>query len=121
MAPDRPVGSVSGSHDWAWNRWQAERRSGGSSPEPGAARPRSDRRSARPASGRSRRRADRRDARELESELERTEWRLQAVITRYERLLTEKNRQLDDATEGEPVTVDLRTRLSAAVRRLVLR
>lgn len=89
MAHDRPVGSVSGTRDWAWNRWQADvaaarerdRRSHGDAPsERSAGLPRPDR-------------TDR-----LETRLERQEHRTQTIIDRYEHLLEERERALDAAT-----------------------
>lgn len=120
MANDRPVASVSGNQDWAWNRWQAERQTSGSTDDPPPSRPRGG-----PPSGDPRCRAHggsvRRDVRTLEDELDRTERRLQSVITRYERILTEKNRQLDEGPDGAPAPPGLLATLSNAVRRLVLR
>lgn len=119
MALDRPVASVSGRRDWEWNRLQANRRSGDRRPDDTAARTRGDRPTDRDS--RERHGADRTDVPALERELEQTERRLQSVITRYERLLAERNRQLTDGTDDDPTAGGLRTALSAAVRWVVSR
>lgn len=115
MAHDHPVSSVSGKRDWAWNRWQADRQSRTSPAD--APRPRDNRAAHRDRRPRSRRAADQCDARELE----RTERRLQSIITQYERLLSEKNRQLNEGADAEPTTPGILAALSNAVNRLVSR
>lgn len=119
MANDRPIASISGKHDWAWNRWQADQHSRTSPAD--APRPRGNRAAQRDRRPRSHREADRRDIHELEGELDRTERRLQSIITRYERLLSEKNRQLNEGTDAEPTTPGFLAGLSKAVNRLVSR
>jgi hypothetical protein len=53
--------------------------------------------------------------RELETELERSEHRVQSVINHYERLLAQKNRRLHDETEPEEATTGSRFSLSAVL------
>ena len=89
MVTDRPTASLTGKEDWEWN----ERHAGGSSSDT-SKHHRND------SNGPDRKAALRREIRELEAELERTENRLQCVIDRYERLLTEKNRKLNDCGDS---------------------
>lgn len=121
MAHNRPVESVSGQRDWAWNRWRAGRQSSASGDDAAAALASPDRAARHSARYRRRGGADRSDVRALETELERTERRLQAVITRYERLLHEKNRQLNEGTDAEPGSRGLLAAASNVVRRLTPR
>lgn len=115
MVSDRPTASVTGQEDWEWN----ERCEGGSSSDATVGSTGGRRGSVgpldRPADSLAREAALRREIRELEAELERTECRLQCVVDRYERLLAEKNRRLQqrDHREGDDGSIPY---LSAVLR-----
>ncbi len=108
MSTNIPTESVTGQQGWEWNRMQADRRAQG----------RSANRSTAHAGELARtggRRGDKAstDLEELRSELERKEQRLRYVITHYEQLLTEKNRQLENRRETESEDSGLATILSS--------
>ena len=109
MPTDLPTPSISGQHDWEWNRLQAQQDSQDASTPPANRtdeHPRPEHQCARRGStGPRRSSSDSRCApkdvsrRELAAALERRERRLQHVIDHYEHLLAEKNRQLADQDE----------------------
>lgn len=112
-----PTPSVTGQQDWEWNRLLENRsarnqsqRAESAERRPASAAPPARRATASNPSGS--------DARTVEVTPDREEQQLQSVITRYERLLDEKNRQLAEATE-EPSTAGRGTALLQAVRRLI--
>lgn len=94
MVNNPPTESVSGADDWEWNQWQSEVRGRGTRPETAE----------RPSAGygsttgtqhaREQVIALQRENRELKVEIGRTEDRLQDVVTRYERLLRERERTI---------------------------
>ena len=99
MVTDRPTASLTGQEDWEWNERRERDASDAAKRRCGRTRRADDR--DRPPGLRDRDAALRREIRKLEAELERTERRLQCVIERYEHLLAEKNRRLNDAS-GSP-------------------
>lgn len=114
-----PTASVTGKQDWEWNQLQADRR----------ARARSDSTRSTESNDAATHVAPRQpsvpdgvrdDPRKLVATLERKDRRLRAVITRYEQLLEERNRQLAEATATPDCTSRTGT-LVQAVRRLVAR
>lgn len=114
-----PTASITGNEDWEWNRLQDERRAAAPSPptqstDPRheAPSPRSRRATASEGTGTDRRR--------LVARLDRKDQRLQAVITRYERLLEKRDRELAEATT-EPEWSSHGTSLVQFVRRLITR
>lgn len=116
MANDRPVASVSGKQEWAWNRWQAERRR---EPTHRAGRSREGRRPPDGPAQRPRLSTPPYEDRALERTLHETEQRLQLVIRQYERILDEKNREIAERAEVDRPGQSLLTAFSDAVRRLV--
>jgi hypothetical protein len=112
-----PTASITGKEDWEWNRLQDERRAAAQSPPTQSTEPRHEAPSRRPhrataveGTGTDRRR--------LVARLERKDQRLQAVITRYERLLENRDRELAEATT-EPEWSSHKTSLVQIVRRLI--
>lgn len=111
-----PTASVTGQQDWQWNRLQEERRAAAQSQR---ARCADSRQRAPPKRPRRTTAPDEvwADRQALMATLERKDRRLRAVITRYERLLEERNRELAEATTE--TTWGTRTRtLVQALRRL---
>lgn len=114
MPDDLPTGSVTGRQEWKWNKWQTDRDSPADSP---GATDRRDRGPSGPGADRGtgesglRSRPDgqsgprelrlRRLVEELEARLERKERRIQYIIEHYERLLSEKNRELAARSSAE--------------------
>lgn len=93
MKSDRPIASIIGTQEWEWNRSQAEQKfRDGSKGPPGRRQPK------RGAGEHSNREAP---IQRKITELERKDRRLQDIIDHYERLLTEKDRQL---AKDSPVT-----------------
>lgn len=93
MEPDLPTGSITGQRGWRWNQRQAERE-GTNATRTSVDEPTDEHRRSETAL--------RRDVRALELELERKEDRLRYVIEHYERLLTEKDRQLSNQNRESP-------------------
>lgn len=115
MVDSRPTASVTGRQDWEWNRSRAD-------PQPAAPARRSptpERRPAdRPHRARRAERADRTEVQALAAELERTQRRLDVVVTQYERLLQDRNRRLQAEREDHSGTRPVRS-LVQTIRRLV--
>lgn len=118
MDYDRPVGSVSGTNGWQWNRWQAELRSRAGQPVAQSAGSMGRQRAAENPHVRSAVEIQARDHRSLANELERKERRLQHVIKQYERLLAERNRQLTEAEREEPTAKCLPEPLVTVIERV---
>lgn len=118
MGYDRPVASISGTNGWQWNRWQTEQRS--RRHQPGTKSSGSMGRH-RTASNRYQRQSvetHARDHRSLADELERKERRIQHVITQYERLLAERNRQLSEVEREQSTAKCLPEPLVAVLERI---
>lgn len=114
-----PTASVTGKQDWEWNRLQDERRAAAQSPPTQSTETRHEtlhlrqpRTTALDGRGTDRRR--------LVARHDRKDQRLQAIITRYERLLEKRDRELAEATT-EPEWSSRGTRLVQFVRRLITR
>lgn len=114
-----PTPSVSGQQDWEWNRLQAKRSEDDQSRRAEPTERRRQARSGRPRRGPSSDPAGR-ESQSEEATNGPEDQQLQAVIARYERLLDEKNRQLEAATE-EPSNAGRGTALVQAARRLIAR
>ena len=97
MACDIPTGSVTGQHDWEWNRWQSAENPDVED-ELLTSRPPKREPPARPRELPDRASALRLENRALRAELERQKRHRQYVIEHYERLLTEQNRQIAEQT-----------------------
>lgn len=118
MDESLPTGSITGQQDWEWNRLYGDRRSraasGGDQPRGARSRERPFRPGRAPASRKPRERQPEDPA------LERTEQRLQYVITHYERLLAEKDRRLTDDADDQ-LAADWTAAVLAPLRRLAAR
>lgn len=92
-----PTSSVTGKEGWQWNRLQEDRRAAAQSQRARSTDPRQRSPAERPtrATTPDETWADRQT---LVATLERKDRRLQTVITRYERLLDERDRELAEAT-----------------------
>lgn len=112
-----PTPSVTGKQDWQWNRLQDDRRAAAQSQCSRSTDPRGLAPTERPprATTPDETWADRQT---LVATLERKDQRLQAVITRYERLLDERNRELAEATT-ESTWTSRTSNLIQALRRLI--
>lgn len=112
-----PTASITGKQDWQWNRLQEDRRAAAQSRCSRSTDPRGRAPTERPprATTPGETRADREA---LVATLERKDRRLQAVITRYERLLDERNRELAEATT-ESTWSSRTSNLLQALRRLI--
>lgn len=135
MPNDLPTASVTGRQEWKWNQYQSTRGSRDDSTES------TERQSGRPDTGASRyrrqrtappRQAEQSDAgsgpreqrllciiEDLEAKLEEKEQRIQYVIRHYERLLSERNRQLA-AQDGSESDGDRRLPVLSKVRQYVV-
>lgn len=114
-----PTASVTGQQDWEWNRMQDDRRAGAQSQGTQSTDPHHAASTHRPRGATAPDVAGT-DRRALVAALDRKDRRLQAVITRYERLLEERERELAEANADE-TRPSRTTNLVQAVRRLVAR
>ena len=117
MIDDRPVGSITGQQEWGWNEWQDEQQSRGAPRASVGHRPH-DHRGCR---ARCEKRERQRKIEALNDELDRKERRLQYVIDHYERLLTKRNRELNDQRSSESTQQGGSTVLSKVLRYLTNR
>lgn len=118
MAKNAPTASISGEQDWEWNQWQAaeraRRREGVSEPPTTDSRP-----SEASPSYREMVAALQRENRELEAQIGRKEHHLHHVITQYERILEERNRELRERTGSDAGGDCLAEQVSNLFRRLI--
>lgn len=119
MDDSLPTGSITGQQDWEWNRLYGDRRSrtASSGDHPRETSP--PERPFQPSRAPARRRAMR-ERQSLDTDRERTEQRLQYVITHYERLLAQKNRRLAPDPD-ERLARDWTAAVLAPLRRLAAR
>lgn len=104
MTTDRPTDRLPEQQRWDWNHLQAERETERKSAVSSTPQSRED--CPRPGQG---------TTRSSHTTIEQKEEQLQSVINRYERLLTEKNRQL----ANQPTAAPIRDKLSSALSRVL--
>lgn len=113
MASDRPTGSVSGTGGWDWNRLMENRKrtqDPTQSPGPSSGRIYGDSSSAV---------LDVDPVARAALERGRAGRELRSVITHYERLVSEKDRRLDELTEELPGADSRRNRLLRGLDRVI--
>lgn len=112
-----PTASVTGQQDWEWNRLQNDRRARARPHDPEAPDSRHAASTTPPRRVSVPDGAGERGRRPV-ANLDREDRQLQAVITRYERILDERNREIAEAT-AEPTRTSRTHALVQAVRRFV--
>lgn len=116
MTPDLPTGSVSGKNGWTWNQWQDERKSRNEATTSTVHRSVGDPERRHRGGPPIRDNTNIRDTRVGEPASERRSDSLQNVIDHYERLLSERNRQIERLNRDEPGLERLPSVLSSAIR-----
>lgn len=105
MTTDRPTDRLPEQQRWDWNHLQAERETERKSAV-----------SSTPQSGEDCPRPGQETDRSFRTTIEHKDQQLQSIINRYERLLTEKNRQLAKQRTAEPTHDTLSSALSRVLR-----